>query len=360
MHPVRTALSARLDDRLHRPDKIAVLVDALAALGVPAEAVLAGSGLAVAALRDAATRVSVRQLLVVHEQAQRLSPDPALALRTGARIRLTHFGLYGYALLASTTPRQAIDFAIKYRALASPLIGLAFGLDGDEAVWSFDDVLGLGTGSDLFRFVFELQLGTQMSLHRDLLGAALSPTRVRARYAAPPHAAQYGEWLGCPVAFGSAANEVRFESRWLAHPLAFANPITATVVQQTCDQLLAEMQGAAGLAGRLANLLLQSPGHFPDIETASAALQMTSRTLRRRLAAEGSAYQQVLDAVRRQLAIDYLQRTAMSVDDIAASLGFSDAANFRHAFKRWTGRTTRAYRGPVPSGPLGEVPATRR
>jgi AraC-like DNA-binding protein len=285
----------------------------------------------------------------VHRNAQRLATDPGLALRTGARIRITHFGLYGYALLASPAPRQAIDFAIKYRALASPIIGLAFRQEGDEAVWSFDDVLGLGAGSELFRFVFELQLGTQLSLHRDLLGAALSPSRVRASYPAPAHAALYGELLGCPVEFDAGVNELRFDARWLDQPLAFANPITAAVVQETCDQLLAEMRGAAGLAGRLAGLLLQVPGRFPDIEAASAQLQMTSRTLRRRLAAEGSSYQQVLDTVRRQLAIDYLQHTRMSVDDIASSLGFSDAANFRHAFKRWTGHTTSAYRQTPPA-----------
>jgi len=137
--------------------------------------------------------------------------------------------------------------------------------------------------------------------------------------------------------------------RWLDHPLAFANPITAATVRQTCDQLLAEMHSAAGLAGRLASLLLHAPGRFPDIEAASAQLEMSARTLRRRLQAEGTSYQQLLDTVRRQLALDYLQRTGMSVEDIASSLGFSDAANFRHAFKRWTGRTAGSCRTAAPA-----------
>lgn len=333
-----------LDDRIHRPYKIGVLIDSLAASGVPAAQGLAGSGIDAAALHDAAALVSVRQLLAVCANVQRLAPDPGLALRCGMRTRITHFGMYGYALLASTTARHAIDFAIKYRALASPLIGLRFGLDGDEAVWSFDDVLGLDTTSALFRFVFEFQLGTQLALHRDLLGAALAPTRARASYPAPPHAALYSDQLGCPVAFDAGANELRFDIAWLDHPLAFANTITASVVQQTCDRLLAELHDAAGLAGRVATLLLQAPGRFLDIEAVSERLHLTSRTLRRRLQLEGSSYQQVLDGVRRQLAIDYLRDTSMSTDDIAAQLGFSDAANFRHAFKRWTGHSTGHYR----------------
>jgi AraC-like DNA-binding protein len=333
-----------LDDRIHRPYKLGVLVGALAETGVPGDQALAGTGIDSAMLGDASALVSLRQLLAVLANVQRLSPDPGLALRSGLRIHITHFGMYGYALLASPSAPQAIDFAIKYRALASPLIGLHFGQDDGEAVWSFEDVLGLGADSALFRFVFEFQLGTQLALHRDLLGAGLVPTRMRACFAAPPHAALYRELLGCATKFEAGTNELRFDSAWLAHPLAFGNPITATVVQQTCDRLLGEMHHARGLAGRVATLLLQAPGRFLDIEAVAGQLHMTSRTLRRRLLLEGSSYQQVLDSVRRQLAIDYLRGTTMSTEDIAAALGFSDAANFRHAFKRWTGRSTGSYR----------------
>lgn len=333
-----------LDDRIHRPYKLGVLVESLAAAGVPATQALADSGLAGAALHDAATKVSVRQVLQVYGNAMRLAPDPGFALRSGARVRITHFGMYGYALLASPSARQAIDFAIRYRALASPLIGLQFRLEGQEAVWSFDDVLALGRSSALFRFVFEFQLGTQLALHRDLLGAALSPIGVRASYPAPPHAALYAELLCCPAAFDAGADELRFDAAWLDHPLAYANPITAAVVQETCDRLLAELHEAAGLAGRVAALLMQSPGRFPDVEAVAGRLQVTSRTLRRRLQGEGTSYQQVLDAVRRQLATDCLRDTAMTTEDIAAALGFSDAANFRQAFRRWTGRSPSAYR----------------
>ncbi len=213
------------EDRLHRPDKLAVLVELLVTEGASAADALAGSGLSAAALHDADTRVSVRQMLAVYANAQRLSRDPALALRAGARIRITHFGLYGYALLASPSARQAIDFALRYRALASPVIGLSFRLDGQEAVWSFDDVMGIGDQSDLFRFVVEMQLGTQLALHRDLLGTALTPTRVQLRYAAPAHADSYRELLGCPISFDAPGHELRFDAAWLDHPLVFANPL---------------------------------------------------------------------------------------------------------------------------------------
>lgn len=350
-----------LDELIHRPAKIALLVDALGAEGVDSAAVLAGSGLAPAALLDAATRVSLRQLLAVHANALRLAPEPGFALRTGLRTRITHFGLYGYALLASPTPQHAIDFAIKYRALASPLIGLAFARDGDEAVWSFTDVLGLRPRSGLLRHVIELQLGTQLALHRDLLGAAVAPRRVRLSYPAPAHAALYGRWLHCKAAtFDSGADELRFDAAWLDRPLAAGNAITAAMAGQTCDRLLAEMQaaprrapggpgGVGGVGGQVVALLLATPGRFPDIEQVATSLGTSARTLRRRLAAEGRSFQQLLDDTRHQLAQDYLSRTRMNTEDIAAALGYSDAANFRQAFRRWTGTTPGAWRLKSPA-----------
>ncbi|MGB6055137.1 MAG: helix-turn-helix transcriptional regulator [Burkholderiaceae bacterium] len=89
---------------------------------------------------------------------------------------------------------------------------------------------------------------------------------------------------------------------------------------------------------------MQSPGRFPEIDAVARQLHMTGRTLRRKLQAQGVSYQSILTDVRRQLALGYLRKTRMSVEDIAAALGFSDAANFRHAFKKWTGRTPGEYR----------------
>lgn len=357
----RQPLDERFDERVHRPHKVALLAQTLADEGIAVAALLAGSGIDETMLHDADARVSVRQLLAVLERAGQLARSPDWALRAGLQQRITHFGLYGYALLASPTPQHAIDFAIKYRALASPLIGLAFARDGDEAVWSFTDVLGLRPRSGLLRHVIELQLGTQLALHRDLLGAAVAPRRVRLSYPAPAHAALYGRWLHCKaVTFDSGADELRFDAAWLDRPLAAGNAITAAMAGQTCDRLLAEMQaaprrapggpgGVGGVGGQVVALLLATPGRFPDIEQVATSLGTSARTLRRRLAAEGRSFQQLLDDTRHQLAQDYLSRTRMNTEDIAAALGYSDAANFRQAFRRWTGTTPGAWRLKSPS-----------
>ena len=90
--------------------------------------------------------------------------------------------------------------------------------------------------------------------------------------------------------------------------------------------------------------LTRTPGRFPEIEEIAETLCTTSRTLRRRLAAEGTSYSDLLANVRKALAIDYLTTTLLATEDIASALGFSDCVAFRHAFKRWTGSTPGEYR----------------
>jgi AraC-like DNA-binding protein len=70
----------------------------------------------------------------------------------------------------------------------------------------------------------------------------------------------------------------------------------------------------------------------------------TVRTLNRKLSAEGTSFTQILDDVRCNLSSEYLRTTKLSIDDISELVGFSDAANFRHAFRRWTGSTPARHR----------------
>jgi len=326
-----------LDERIHRPHKLQALVDILLGLGVPAEAALAGTGLQRADFQRAELRVSAQQLLSVCANALHLSPQADVALRAGLAARITQFGLYGYALLSSPTAREAVAMAMKYRALTAPLVGMDFAERGTLVAWRFSDPYRLGEGSPLYRFVLEWQLGTQLALHRDVLGTPLQPRVVCLPYPAPAHADRYAELLGCPAEFDSGRCELRFDASWLEHVPAQGNPATALVARETCERLLAEFQQARGVTSRLIALLLQEPGRFPGIEEVAAEWQISSRTLRRQLTEEGNAFQQVLDKVRCQLALDYLRHTQLSNDEIAATLGYSEAANFRAAFKRWTG-----------------------
>lgn len=343
---------SRLRERTDLPQKIAMLVSTLVAQGVSARAVLAGTGIDPAQLVDPGLRVSAHNLLEVLHRSNQLSGDASFALRAGLCLRATQFGLYGYALLGCATPREAIGFALRYRALATPLLGLRAHESATHICWQIEDSLSLGDTSELFRLACELQLGTQLALHRELMGAGITPSAVRIPYPAPPHASRYAELLSCPVEFGASRCEIEFDARWLQQPITTPRPSAGTLARETCERLLAQLPPVSGVALQVCQMLLEQPGRFPDREALAKRLGISARTLHRQLLAQGCSYQTLLDRVRHRLASDYLSTTALTTEDVAAALGFSDAANFRQALKRWSGLRPGAFRARVPSRAL--------
>ena len=339
--------STSIDTRLYVPWKIAATVSTLSEAGVPAERALEGTGLTASAIVDATTRASVRQFLRVCRNALDLAPDPALAFRIGARMRVSSYGMYGYALMCAPTLRHAYEVSIRFHALATPVVAIRWHESASTVAWVFPPASTLqdvALSPALARFLMEMQAAIHFTLHKDVMGDACLPCRALVVGPAPPHAPLYQTHLQCPVEFGQPRNELHYAASWLARAPQLANPITAATLLQACSTLLAEGERATGVAGQVYKVLIEQPGRFPDIESIASRLHTTARTLRRKLDVEGTSYQRLLADVRRSLAIDYLRGTSLSTEDIAEALGFSDGASFRHAFRRWTLKSPTEYR----------------
>jgi len=332
------------DERLNAPYKIATLTEAVASMGIAEDVVLEGTDLLPAQLQDPQVKTSVRQFTQACRNAMAAGAAADTPFQVGTKMRVSSYGMYGYALLCCPTLRDVARLAVKYHRLATPTVDFTFREEGDEAVWSFDNIVDLEPGDPLYRFLVELQFAIHITLGRDLLGPAFKLSRVSARYEAPAHVASYAQHLDCQADFSQPRNELRYPAALLAMHPTYHNPITVAMASEVCERLLDQGQRDSGVAGRVYRLLTQVPGQFDDMEAISAKLNTTSRTLRRKLQAEGTSYQGILAEVRCQLAKEYLRTTRLSTEDIADVLGFSDAANFRHAFRRWTGKPTSEFR----------------
>jgi transcriptional regulator GlxA family with amidase domain len=127
-----------------------------------------------------------------------------------------------------------------------------------------------------------------------------------------------------------------FDARWLDGTPRLGNELTYSALTKLCDELLDDFQLHAGLAGKVREVLLRNLAQPMGFEEIARRLAMTPRTLRRRLQEENTSFRSVVDELRMRVAIKYLRDTELPIEHIAASLGFSETANFRHAFRRWT------------------------
>lgn len=326
------------DEQIYAPYKISALVEILAEQGIAPEDSLRGSGVEPGALVDPFALTSMRQFMTVCTNALTLSDDPATPFKLGARLRVSAYGMYGYALLSCLSLRDYFRLAIKYRRLATPPMAIEWTEQGDQVVWSFPDVFVLNPSQPLRQFLLEQQFSLNVTHLQDVAGRTCPPLSASFCYPAPEHVEIYTQYLNCPCLFEQPRCELVYERAVLDQRSVMAHPLTSALMQETCDRLIGQAKSASSISGSVYRILMERPGQFPGMEAVACMLHMTSRTLRRRLEAEGTSFQAIGDDVRSTLAQEYLTKTKMSIFDIALLLGFSDAAGLRRAMKRWTGK----------------------
>ncbi len=344
---IGAASSIGMKEKRFSPSKLVVLIDVLAEAGVPPEVALADTGLDAVAIANQFTLTSSQQFLVAARNGVRHSSANDLGVRVGRRLHASSYGMYGYALLCSESMARMFDTAVKYHRLANGMLPIRWAEADGTASWLFPNRESTGLpdmDARLYRFLIDLQFAVHVTIIKDAMGAWCVPARASFAEAEPPHAAVLSEALECPIAFDQPQNMLSYPASWLERAPHLANPITAAQVSTHCARLLDEFSVQAGITRRVYQELTRTPGRFPEIEAIAESLCMTSRTLRRKLEAEGSSYSGLLTSVRKALAIDYLTTTPLSTEDVALTLEFSDAVSFRHAFKRWTGLTPNEYR----------------
>lgn len=320
---------------------VLLLGELLTDRGIASEPVFRACGIELERINTERSRVSYDQFLAMVEQSLRLSGDASLGFDLGLRGRISDFGVLGYALASSATLGRAIGLASRYYWLFRPFINFSYEINPPYVDATAEESLPV---QRFRRFAYEATLGCMASLGRFLLVEPLRLTRLELNYSAPPHAERYSALFQCPVVFDAPRCCLRFPSSYLDAPLKLADPEVAAMCEEQCARWLNRVGGGQSLVARTRKELLRVPGEFPDIGAIARALDTSSRSLSRDLAALNTSYQSLLDDVRQEIALDYLQTTPLSVEQIAQLVGYSDASNFRKAFKNWTGKTPNQYR----------------
>lgn len=171
------------------------------------------------------------------------------------------------------------------------------------------------------------------NIMRALCGQSWVPERVTFAHRAPANVQVYEAFFGCPCQFDSLRTELLFHAELLQAPLHETSVLEG-------DDASGRASGFLDWSGRVRNatyLLLLSGGCSQQL--VAAHLQVSVRTLNRRLAEEGSSYVEVLDRARFAISRMLLKETELSIKSIAELIGYSDPASFNRAFRRWTAST---------------------
>ncbi|WP_261842722.1 AraC family transcriptional regulator [Aliamphritea ceti] len=302
---------------------------------------LQGLALTADSFADPAIRLSLHQELTLYVRIANLNCDPYLALKHGLRQTLKDFGILGVAMMSATTLREAWQVAVKYSRLLS--------FSGRFSLREHHDQLQLvmqPAPTDTITSVFEVEscFAMLLAVSRELVGTSLCFAQVSFAHVKDADDQQYwADKLGCDIQYDQPENRLSLAAVDAARMIPFAHPEYSQYMNELCENRIKALQTETSVTARVENLLRQHEGKA-GLSTIAERLSLSPRTLRRRLAAEGGSFQVSLDRIRFERARHLLLTTHLNIAAIGLQMGYRDVANFRAAFRRWSGMAPQSYR----------------
>src|SRR6516225_7108139 len=317
------------------------IAETLEAAGLDTHALFEEAGLELAALSDADARFPTEGVSLLWQLAVTRSGNPAIGLANSSVVKPGSFDVVAYAMMSSANLLGTLERVVRYVDIISDAATLTIADDreGHRLILEL-----FGGKHPVPRQRFEFDLMTILSFCRWVTNRDLRPLAVELRFPPPGDLQSYQDALNCPLRFNAPVNALLFAGTDVTLSLPTANAQLVGVHERVASEHLQRLDPAQ-TCHRVRTVMIR---HLPDGEPRrpkiATILGMSERTLQRRLAAEGTSFQLLLDDTRRELARHYLGQKTVSLADIAYLLGFSDQRSFSRASRRWFGSSARDYR----------------
>ncbi len=314
--------------------------------GVTRERLLAGSVGLEEAMADPRARVPVRAMVALLERARSLAREPALGMYIGLDARPTLYGNLGFALMSAANVFEALELAIRFSPTVTTALHLQLQVEGPAASLVVEERATFGAARDT------ILIAALLSLHTvgTLLAAPHATTSVAELALPEPAYAGRLAAAGLPIRFGCPAHRLVFDVRSLEVPFTMASPTALRLARDHCQRDLERTVPTARWTDAVRLELSRADRACGALAEVASALHQSQRTLRRRLAEEGSSFTALRDEELRERATRLVGSSRGSVRAVASQLGFSDPANFARAFRRWTSTTPSAFRRAARAG----------
>lgn len=276
--------------------------------------------------------------------AELLGPGFSIGIEMGWRIPPTALGPLGAAVLSCPTGRDALDLCRRFWHFYG--MGLTLDISTTDGVCMLEFQTLPTLVPDTHRHtVLEAVIAGFVRGITGLQRIAPEQFTIWFDLKEPAYADQVRCRLGGDVHWGMPTSCIRLSADLLDKPLPQASPLALDDALRQCQQaerLLGKRTDE--IADRVRQELVLQDDTYPSLEVVSERLNMSTRTLRRRLQDQGLGFMELLHAARRRDALSLLERPALEVAQIAQMLGYADPANFTRAFRQWTGVTPSAWR----------------
>ncbi|MBD2858785.1 AraC family transcriptional regulator ligand-binding domain-containing protein [Spongiibacter sp. KMU-158] len=262
--------------------------------------------------------------------------EPSFGFELGRNINITGFGTLSQALVNCENVRDTTQLMSRYSTLAFPLVKFSCFDTDDGFIVEFDTRSHF---QNLNSIIVEILLSTLIPSIQFLTGQAIKPVRADIAFTKPTYWARYQNIIADEIYDNSPRNLIYFPSHVADLPLLTANRTNRAVAIEQCELAMEQKGDISDLPERVISQIRSKLAQSPNALDIARSLNMSERTLRRTLAASDASFRDLLKQAREEMAKFYLSNSAMPITLIAGKLGYQETANFRAAFKSWTGYT---------------------
>ena len=305
--------------------------------GVPVEPLLQRAGLTPEVVADPEERLIVRSQITLLNEAAIALKDDCIGLTMARDFDLREIGLLYYVMASSHTLGEALKRLARYSKVTNE--ALVFGYrEGNRLIVNLS-YSGISRHSD--RHQIEFCMFAVLRICRVLTGQHLVPQHFWISHHRSGTNSEMARFVGTAVEFGATTDEFALNANARELPLIHADPYLNNLLLEYCEAALTDRRGnVSQLRTRVENAISSLLPHGRVVvDDVARSLGMSKRTLARKLSDEGLKFTEILQHLRRDLAVRYLDDRKLHISKIAWLLGFNEVSAFTHACRRWTGKT---------------------
>lgn len=311
---------------------------ALDEAGCDGAALLAQAGFDLKDLDGPDTRCPLANTGRLWEMALAATRDPAFGVKLARQFKHTTFHALGYGLTASSTLKEAFERVQRFSHVVSDAVEYRFVRHGGEYHLLIEPQTAVAPES------IDTLVGVYVRMCRGLVGRHYSPLAIELRRPRPALTEDFERLWRAPIRFAAEQNRLIFDADSIERLLDSGNPELARLSDAVCTRYLARIE-RSNIGARVRKVLMQRlPTSEPSQEQVAESLNMSARTLQRKLSDSHTTFKEILDETRHALALEYLSAAQHSVAEITHLLGFSRSSSFTRAFRRWTGLSPSSWR----------------
>lgn len=314
--------------------------------GADSKSLISDTGLEIETLNTEQCQLESIAYNMVVKNCVSQTGDESFGLHLGESLNLSAAGLVAQISQTSETIKQALQYACDFAQLACSSLPMVLTEESEHYKLTLTpEPTWFSQSKSAVKHTVDGTLVFTIREYHELTRKKHFPLRIHLPFNRPKSISEYERLFQCPVYFSKEEIAVFFDKRHMDQPIITSDYKLLKVLVAHAEERIREINSKTGFFEQVkASVASLIKPEFPSLDQMASHFNMSTRTFQRKLSNEGHSFKEIIETLRKEFAFSYIERSELSVSQIAYLLNYNDSSGFIRSFKRWTGMTPKNWR----------------